>query len=222
MATTREQRAVRREALIRAAIDVMADQGLAESRLADVASRAGISPGHVLYYFESKADLFLHALRTVEEDLRADVLSKTKEMASAAERWEYLLERAAPSGRGDLAMSLWLEAWELAPRDEHVAGQVQQLEDQWQQLLMDILRHGQQTGELGDVDLASFVPRFSALMDGLTIQVVVGSPHISRDHMIKICREFSQAELSWKPPRGRSRSSPARAARGTRSPSPGE
>lgn len=176
----------------------MAEQGLSESRIADVAARVGISPGHVLYYFESKADLFLHALRTVEEDLRHDVLASTSEIKSAAGRWEYLLQAAAPTGPGDFRLLLWLEAWELAPRDEYVADQVQRLEDQWLEMLSDILRHGRDTGELEADDLESFALRFSALMDGLTIQVVMGSPHIDRRRMLEICRDVSRTELRWK------------------------
>ncbi|HEX5192444.1 MAG TPA: TetR/AcrR family transcriptional regulator [Solirubrobacteraceae bacterium] len=196
--TTREQRASRRESLVRAAIDVMAEQGMAQSRLADVANRAGISPGQVLYYFESKADLFLHALRTIEADLRREVLAAGSELHSAAERWEHLLQLAAPTGAGDFRLLLWLEAWELAPRDPYVAAQVQQLEDQWQAMVLDILRYGRERGELACDDLESFVMRFSALMDGLTIQVVVGSPRVSRETMLTICRQMAQQELRWR------------------------
>ena len=119
---------------MRAAIEVMVEHGLAESRIADIAARAGISPGHVLYYFESKDDLFLQALGTVERDLRDDVLARTATLATGAERFGRLLEAAAPVGPGDVRLLLWLEAWELAPRDEHVASQVRQMEDEWREL----------------------------------------------------------------------------------------
>lgn len=198
MASTREQRAARRETLVRAAIEVMAEQGLAESRIADIGARVGISPGHVLYYFESKADLFLHALRTVEDDLRKDVLANTAKIETAAGRLEYLLRAAAPTGPGDFQFLLWLEAWELAPRDEYVAHQVQQLEDQWLEMLCGILRYGRETGEFETTDIESFALRFSALMDGLTIQVVIGSPHIDRQKMLDICRQVFRTELRWK------------------------
>src|SRR4029079_1807057 len=98
MPATRVQRAARKEALVRAAIEVMVEHGLAESRIADIAARAGISPGHVLYYFESKDDLFLQALGTVERDLRDDVLARTATLTTGAERFGRLLEAAAPTG----------------------------------------------------------------------------------------------------------------------------
>jgi len=108
-----------------------------------------------------------------------------------------VLQAAAPTGLGDFRLLLWLEAWELAPRDDYVARQVQELEDRWLEMLCDILRYGQGTGELETNDVESFVLRFSALMDGLTIQVVMGSPHIDREKMLDICRKVSHSELPW-------------------------
>ena len=182
---------------MRAAIEVMVEHGLAESRIADIAARAGISPGHVLYYFESKDDLFLQALGTVERDLRDDVLARTATLATGAERFGRLLELAAPTGPGDVRLLLWLEAWELAPRDAHVARQVRQMEDEWRELLTGSLRYGQDRGEFATADLDGFALRFSALMDGLTIQVVTGSHHLDRAGMLAICRDVARRDLGW-------------------------
>ena len=180
---------------MRATIEVVAEQGLAASRIADIADRARMSAGHVLYYFEGKDDLFLQALRTIERDLRDDVLDRTRAMETAAEQFEYLLDVAAPTGPGDYRLLLWLEAWERAPRDEHVRRQVQEIEDEWLALLGGIVQHGRDNGEFEVADVDAFVLRLSALMDGLTIQVVAGSPHIDRGAMIDICRDVARREL---------------------------
>lgn len=197
MPATRVQRAARKETLVRAAIEVMVEQGLTASRIADIAARAGISPGHVLYYFESKDDLFLQALATVERDLRDDVLARAAPLPTGAERFRLLLEAAAPTGPGDVRLLLWLEAWELAPRDEHVARQVRQMEDDWLALLTGVLRHGLDRGEFATADVDGFALRFSALMDGLTIQVVTGSRRLDRDGMLAICRDVARRDLGW-------------------------
>lgn len=204
--TTRSQRAERRETLLRGAMEVMADQGIAESRLADIAARAGISTGQVLYYFDSKADLFIQALRLVEHDLRHSILTHTAGMPFL-EKFEYFLQSAAPEGPGDFHLLLWMEAWELAPRDKQISRQLQQIEDQWLDTLKRIVTEGRDAGELRieDQELHEFALRFSALMDGLTIQVVIGSPHIDREKMLDICRGVARTALRWKhnevPPR---------------------
>ncbi len=204
MASTRAQRADRREAVLRSAMEVMAAQGIAGSRLADIASRAGISPGQVLYYFESKADLFIQALQTLERELRADVLAHAVQ-PSFAERFEYLLQAAAPRGPGDFKLLLWMEAWELAARDKHVAAQLQEIEDQWLDTLRRIIAYGVETGELHVDDLDSFALRLTALMDGLTIQVVNGSPHINRETWLAICRDAVRNGLGGTQARARAR-----------------
>ena len=194
---TREQRAARRGELVRAAIDVLSEKGWSDTRVADVGQRVGISPGHVLYYFESKVDLFIEALRTIEQDLRDDVLGRTATLSSAKARWQYLLEQAAPTGPKDFRLMVWLQAWELAPRDPYVAECLQTLEDQWMDMLRGPLTYGRETGQLEVADLDDFTTRFSALMDGLWIQVVLGSPHIDRKRMLEICQRASEAELHW-------------------------
>lgn len=195
MVRTTSKRDARRKSLIRAAIEVIGERGLHESRLSDIGARADISPGQVLYYFESKTDLLIQALCTIEQDLNDDVSSSVKDMSSWLDRWRYLLETAVPLGPGDNRVLLWLEAWELASRDPVVSSRLRQLERNWQALLLQILETGQQSGEIECEDLAAFVVRFSALMDGLTIQVVTSSDAVNREDMLAICWQVTRAAL---------------------------
>ncbi len=197
MVITSAQAEERRNALIKAAVAVMSDQGVSQSRLVDIGRRAGISPSQVLYYFNSKAELFIEALRAVENDLRDDFLAAVERLPSAADRLEYLLQAAAPTGAGDYRLLLWMDAWELAPRNPEVARQLQGLEDDWTDLLSQLVHHGIASGEFECDDVPAFVLRYSALIDGLTIQVVLGSPHVDRAGMLDICRDTARRELSW-------------------------
>jgi AcrR family transcriptional regulator len=188
----------RRDAILDAACTVLAEQGLAATRISDVAKRVGISPGHVLYYFESKSDLFMQSLRTVEDRLRDEALARFEDTHSASERWNLLLDVMSPSGPGDFKLALWLEAWEMAHRDPQVAELVAELEDRWQALQLDILRQAQAAGEIAaDQDLEDFITCFSAFFDGLTIQVVTGSRVIDRERMLRVCRDYAASRLDW-------------------------
>jgi AcrR family transcriptional regulator len=194
-------RAQRRGEIIAAACTVMAEQGLESTRIADVAARAGISPGHVLYYFESKADLFLQSLRTIEDRLLEELLERFEQIPSATARWDMVMETTAPRGAGDFKLLLWLQAWELAPRDEEVAAFIAELDRRRHDLLLDVLHHGMATGEIArEVDVEDFLVRYSSLFDGLTIRVGVGSRDVDRARMITLCRSFAAAELGWPVP----------------------
>jgi AcrR family transcriptional regulator len=172
---------------VRAAIDVIAEKGLGGTRVADIAERAGISPGHVLYYFDGKADIFTRALRTVEDDLRREAHAAFEERPSAADRWDWLVRQAAPTGAGDPRVLLWIQAWERAPRDPDVAELVVELDRHWIGLLSEVLDYGVSTGEFALADVRDFAVRFSALMDGLMLQVVAGSVAMDRERMLEIC-----------------------------------
>src|SRR5215472_15870391 len=51
----------RREHMLRAALEVIAERGYADTRIADVAERTGISPALVIYYFKTKDQLLTEA-----------------------------------------------------------------------------------------------------------------------------------------------------------------
>src|SRR5919108_3296744 len=88
----------RREALVRAAIEVIAEKGLNGTRIADIGERSGISPGQVLYYFDGKSDIFTRALRAIEDDLRDQARAAFESRPGAAERWDWLVQHVAPAG----------------------------------------------------------------------------------------------------------------------------
>ena len=187
-------RSERREILVRAAIDVIAEKGLSGTRVADIGGRAGMSAGHVLYYFDGKAQIFTRAWRTVEEDLRAEVREAFGSRKGARDRWEWLVRQAAPNGPGDPRILLWMEGWERAPRDPEVAALLLELEQRWIEMMIELLEYGRSTGEFAIDDAEDFAIRFSALMDGLTLQVVAGSERMDRERMLAVCARAS-AEL---------------------------
>jgi AcrR family transcriptional regulator len=74
----------RRARVLEAAAAALLERGFAETRIADIAERAGMSPGHVMYYFESKERLLLEALRFKEEAL---FYSQVDDPADGVDPW---------------------------------------------------------------------------------------------------------------------------------------
>ena len=81
----------RREQMLRAAIAVIEERGFPETRIADVAARAGTSPALVIYYFKTKDQLLTEALRYAED---AWYEAGTRRMAAIVQR------RRAAGGTG--------------------------------------------------------------------------------------------------------------------------
>src|SRR6516162_11316287 len=74
----------RREQMLRAALEVIEERGYAESRIADVAERAGTSPALVIYYFKTKDQLLTEAMRFSEDNWYATGTRRMEQIPTAA------------------------------------------------------------------------------------------------------------------------------------------
>src|SRR5438552_18299817 len=57
----------RREQMLGGGLEVIVERGYPDTRIADVAERAGTSPALVIYYFKTKDQLLTEAIRLSED-----------------------------------------------------------------------------------------------------------------------------------------------------------
>ena len=74
--------------MLTAAAELIAERGLARTRIADVAERVGASPALVVYYFDTKENLLIAALRESETGFYAAAESLLRSQVSLRERIE--------------------------------------------------------------------------------------------------------------------------------------
>lgn len=195
------RRQARRDAIARAAVAPLSDRGYRNVRLADIGESLGMTGAHLLYYFDSKADLFLAALRIVEQDLRDSVHAAFDDIESARERWDYLVSAGAPTGLYDSGLLMWLQAWSEAVHDETVHSVISDLETRWQGLLREVLEYAIERGELdAGLDVDDLVEGCAALLDGLTLRVVVGYRPVDKTRAVAIFDAYASTQLDWKQP----------------------
>src|SRR5438046_572046 len=82
----------RREQMLRAALEVIDERGYPETRIADVAERAGTSPALVIYYFKTKNQLLTEAIRFSEDRWYETGTSRIAAIDTAAGRLEERVE----------------------------------------------------------------------------------------------------------------------------------
>lgn len=76
----------KRDAILRAAIDVFASRGFFNAQVADVARAAGVAAGTVYLYFRSKDDLLTSVFERTMKEALAEGRSATADVQDPAER----------------------------------------------------------------------------------------------------------------------------------------
>jgi AcrR family transcriptional regulator len=216
------RRKLRKVQILEAAVAVIGDRGLCDTRIADVAARAGASSALVIYYFESKDRLLAQALAFSEERFYSQTATELGAIHSARDQMVRLIEMSCSQGRTDRnwldEWLLWLDLWALSPRDPVVAKDREAMDRRWRETIAGIVRLGQERGEFAAVDPDDFSVRLAALIDGLAIQVVLGDPEVDSRRMFDMCIALAAEELGFEaPPPPRRRPSPK--ARARRNPS---
>jgi TetR/AcrR family transcriptional repressor of bet genes len=188
----------RRLQALQAAVEVIGERGLCDTRVTDIAERARLSPGLLLYYFESKDRLLTEALAFAEDRFYLDTFHELTGIADPAQRLVTLVERSCPNygpddDQGD--WPLWVELWGRARRDPEAARKREALDRRWRTIITDIVRDGERIGVFEPADAADFALRFAALIDGLAIQVMLGDPDVTSKRMRDLALEMAAREL---------------------------
>lgn len=193
----------RRRQILEAAVKVIAAKGLCETRIADIADKAGTSAALIIYYFETKDRLLTEALTFAEDRFYLETFHELTEIPSARDRLVRLIELSCPPGdrtqelMGD--WTLWIELWSRALRDDDAARKREALDRRWRSTISGIVRDGQEAGEFEKVDADDFALSLAILIDGLSLQVVLNDREVTPARALAICLRYAESELGYEP-----------------------
>jgi AcrR family transcriptional regulator len=210
-----ENNEARRIEMLRAAAELICERGFGDTRIADVAKRAGVSSALVIYYFGTRDRLLVDALRYSEESGYEAAEKMLAEVPSLRDRLSLLIKwTCVPSADNEIpgAWGLWFDLWAQAFRhDEVKAGRVE-LDARWRGMIVDAIESAD-SGELdAPVDARMFALEFGALLDGLSIQVALEDPEVDSNIAYDIAMRFAERELNL--PTKRAAKKPAKAKKG--------
>jgi AcrR family transcriptional regulator len=190
----------RREQMLRAALECIAERGYADTRIADVAERTGISPALVIYYFKTKDQLLTEAIRYSEDSWYADGQRRLATLPTAAARVEEIVAMSClPEADPDPHDSwlLWLDFWTQAARNPEVASLRQKADERWRDLIGSLVISGQEAGEFRAVDPASFAILLSGLLDGFAVQIALEDPVVGPELAFDLTMRFIADQLGF-------------------------
>ncbi|MEU6058852.1 TetR/AcrR family transcriptional regulator [Streptomyces sp. NPDC047097] len=179
--------------MLEEAMTVIAEQGLAPLTMSALADRLGTSGGHILYYFGSKDRLLLEALRWSEAALTEERRALLARRTAAERRLDQFLELYLPRGPRDPRWMLWIELWARTQANEELRQAQEELDQGWQRDLRALLAQGVDRGRLAaDLDVPSRARELLALLDGLSIQVVLGRRDEDRGRALASARAAAE------------------------------
>ncbi|GAA1325616.1 TetR/AcrR family transcriptional regulator [Leucobacter albus] len=181
----------RRAQIMAATRRVMVQRGVAMLRVADVAREAGVSPGIVHYYFESKDELIRE---TFEDNFSSSFERRSALLAEelpADKKLRRLLESYVPVDEATReSWHVWLELWVGALQDEQLRRLNETAYGEWRRLIRDVIDEGVDQGVFVAEGLTSKVNQLIAMIDGLAVQALLGSTVITAEAMRELCAEF--------------------------------
>ena len=196
----------RREQMLRAALEVIVEQGFPKTRISDVAERAGTSPALVIYYFKTKDQLLTEAMRFSEDTWYEAGMRRIATIDTAAGRLEELVALCCQPEADDpdapsASWLLWVDLWAQAARHTEVAGVRQRFDERWRDTIASLVTQGQEAGEFGPVDAADFAVTMSSLLDGFAIQIALEDPTVGPGRAFELSMRFAASQLgfTWVP-----------------------
>lgn len=154
-------------------MDLIVERGIERVRVADIARRVGMSPGHVLYYFGTKDRILLETLRWSEHELGVVRGSKLRAGRPGWPKLRRYVDLYLAQGPSDPRWTLWLETWKRT-RTGDLAESFAELEATWRADLSSVISEGSEARVFLPLDVEDFATRFMALLDGLSILVLEG------------------------------------------------
>jgi AcrR family transcriptional regulator len=198
----------RREQILDSALTVIAERGFPDTRIADVAEQAGISPALVIYYFKTRDQLLTEAIRLNEDRWYAEGTARIAEIPTAAGRLEELIAMSClPEVEGEDRTSwvIWLDLWAQSARHPEVSAVRQEFDDHWRATITQLVKDGRSAGEFAAIDAEDFAVTLSSLLDGFAIQSALSDPVVDNTRAFRLSMQFAAAQLgfSWSPKRRR-------------------
>jgi AcrR family transcriptional regulator len=170
----------RREVFAMAALRVIMRAGVEGLTVREVAKEAGFTTGALTHYFTSKDQVLIEASECSAKLVRPRMERAARDKSALAALRKVVGESLpiGPVGRG--YWRVWVGFWERASYNPDVARVMCVRYDEWRGRLAVLIERAQGQGEAaGGFDPALAAQELVALVDGIGVQVLLGSGRIS-------------------------------------------
>jgi AcrR family transcriptional regulator len=186
-----------RDRVLKAAVELITEAGIDQVRVAEIARRANMSSGQVMYYFTGKEHILLEALAWRDYQDIKQARAAVAKVTGAWRQLERFIGFYLPTSPADPAWILWIEAWARAPHNRQVSQFLEELHALWREELAAIVARGVEEGVFAPpAAIDDFTLRFAALLDGFAILRLRHMNQPSRKRLIELAMTTARAELA--------------------------
>jgi len=169
--STPEQEDFRRIQLIEVTIDSLAEVGYVGSTLAQIASRADVSPGLVAHYFDDKDGLLEAAFRALSRRLFEQMGQRLRQARTPRGRIQAIIDiNLGPQEFTQRTGSAWLAFWGQVP---HVHG-LKRVQNAYQRRMVSNLRYAL-VRLLPAAEAHSLATTIAAMIDGVWLRAALSN-----------------------------------------------
>jgi AcrR family transcriptional regulator len=162
--------------VLRAALEAVEEHGPDKVRVQDVARRAGMSSGHVMYYFGDRDRILADTLLLSEAQLTEKWARTARAAAGPWDAVDRFSRLYLPAGPRDVRWTLWAQMIARPPEDAATRSRLRDAVDSWTDALAALTSQGIAAGEFRGVDVSATARRYCRFLDGLALDVLLGVP----------------------------------------------
>ena len=183
---------IRRQQLIAATIESIHIDGFANTTIARISRRAGLSSGIVAHYFQDKAGLLEATMRTLAEDLRVQLIGHLSRAKTPRERVLAVIDaNFAPEQSAPEVITAWLAFWAQVRHTPKLA-RIQRI---YRRRLRSNLLHALR--QMLPPDRAETVAHgLASLIDGLWLNNALVEDAMSAEQARAIARDYLAAQMA--------------------------
>ena len=185
-----------RAKVLQAAMEVIAQVGPEQVTVKDIADKAGMSTGHVLYYFGKRERILIDTLLLTENDF---ALRRDTRVARASDEWaavDQLTRLYLPIGPRDVRWKLWAQLFANPPTDTEVLRQIATVTESWTLSLEAVIGSGISHGLFHSENPAEVAHDYCRMMDGLSLEILLATKGRTRAWALHKANNFLRRELT--------------------------
>jgi TetR/AcrR family transcriptional regulator len=187
-----------REAIIEAALQVIADKKISGTRMREIANRAGISTGTLHYHFPTKENLLqslLDEMDRIFNEERAIQFSEMELNSLGKLSWFLDQEKQLLEERRELA-EVFIDFWGHGLKTPQIKVLIKKMYRRWREDIQTVLEEGIISDPSGTSTLVLVPSLMVSLMEGAALQYLIDDSAFSLEAYFDAAREMILCFLS--------------------------